>query len=138
MADYKATVEAASWEMSAREKLRYTDFTDVIQIDEATQAGDIIIDVDKWVVVMVHNEKSDTIEASRANPPTPGLRARRLAACPREKVGQTGLADASPLPCPMTSKKGHTVWSTQTAESEPPHGASAAPSSAREITSPLS
>ena len=61
MADYKATVEAASWEMSAREKLRYTDFTDVIQIDEATQAGDIIIDVDKWVVVMVHNEKSDTI-----------------------------------------------------------------------------
>ena len=48
--------------MSAREKLRYTDFTDVIQIDEATQAGDIIIDVDKWVVVMVHNEKSDTID----------------------------------------------------------------------------
>ena len=62
MADYKATVEGASWEMSAREKLRYTDFTDVIQIDEATQAGDIIIDVDKWVVVMVHNEKSDTID----------------------------------------------------------------------------
>lgn len=62
MADYKATVEAASWEMSAREKLRYTDFTDVIQIDEATQAEDIIIDVDKWVVVMVHNEKSDTID----------------------------------------------------------------------------
>ena len=26
------------------------------------QAGDIIIDVDKWVVVMVHNEKSDTID----------------------------------------------------------------------------
>lgn len=62
MADYKATVEDASWEMSAREKLRYTDFTDVIQIDEATQAGDIIIDVDKWAVVMVHNEKSDTID----------------------------------------------------------------------------
>lgn len=62
MADYKATVEGASWEMSAREKLRYTDFTDVIQIDEATQAGDIIIDVDKWVVVMVHNENSDKID----------------------------------------------------------------------------
>lgn len=62
MADYKATVEAASWEMSAREKLRYTDFTDVIQIDEATQAGDIIIDVDKWAVINVHNEKSDTVD----------------------------------------------------------------------------
>ena len=59
---YKAMVEDASWTMTAREKLRYTDFTDVIQIDEATQAGDIIIDVDKWVVVMVHNEKSDTID----------------------------------------------------------------------------
>lgn len=62
MAEYKAMVESASWEMTAREKLRYTDFTDVIQIDEATQAGDIIIDVDKWLVVQVHNEKSDTID----------------------------------------------------------------------------
>lgn len=62
MADYKATVVDASWEMTAREKLRYTDFTDVIQIDEATQAGDIIIDVGKWLVVQVHNEKSDTID----------------------------------------------------------------------------
>lgn len=62
MAEYKATVKEASWEMSAREKLRYTDFTDVIQLDEATRAGDIIIDVDKWAVVMVHNEKSDTVD----------------------------------------------------------------------------
>lgn len=62
MAEYKATVKEASWQMSAREKLRYTDFTDVIQLDEATQAGDLIIDVDKWVVVMVHNEKSDTVD----------------------------------------------------------------------------
>lgn len=62
MAEYKATVKESSWEMSAREKLRYTDFTDVVQLDEATQAGDLIIDVDKWVVVMVHNEKSDTVD----------------------------------------------------------------------------
>lgn len=62
MAEYKATVKEASWEMSSREKLRYTDFTDVIQIDEATQAGGIIIDVDKWAVINVHNEKSDTVD----------------------------------------------------------------------------
>ena len=62
MAEYKATVKESSWEMSAREKLRYTDFTDVVQLDEATQAGDLIIDVDKWAVVMVHNEKSDTVD----------------------------------------------------------------------------
>lgn len=62
MAEYKATVKESSWEMSAREKLRYTDFTDVLQLDEATQAGDLIIDVDKWAVVMVHNEKSDTVD----------------------------------------------------------------------------
>lgn len=65
MAEYKATVKEASWEMSAREKLRYTDFTDVIQLDEATQAGDIIIDVDKWAVVWVHNEKSDTVDYAK-------------------------------------------------------------------------
>lgn len=62
MAEYKATVKESSWEMSAREKLRYTDFTDVVQLDEATQAGDLIIDVDKWAVVMIHNEKSDTVD----------------------------------------------------------------------------
>ncbi len=62
MAEYKVTVKESSWEMTAREKLRYTDFTDVVQLDEATQAGDLIIDVDKWAVVMVHNEKSDTVD----------------------------------------------------------------------------
>ena len=35
MAEYKVIVEQASWEMTAREKLRYTDLTDVIQLDEA-------------------------------------------------------------------------------------------------------
>lgn len=65
MAEYKATVKESSWEMSAREKLRYTDFTDVVQLDEATQAGDLIIDVDKWAVVMVHNEKSDTVDYTK-------------------------------------------------------------------------
>lgn len=59
---YKAMVEDASWTMTAREKLRYTDLTDAIQLDEATQSGDVIIDVDKWAVINVHNEKSDTID----------------------------------------------------------------------------
>lgn len=59
---YKAMVEDASWKMTAREKLRYTDLTDAIQLDEATQSGDVIIDVDKWAVINVHNEKSDTVD----------------------------------------------------------------------------
>lgn len=59
---YKAMVEDASWPMTAREKLRYTDLTDAIQLDEATQSGDVIIDVDKWAVINVHNEKSDTVD----------------------------------------------------------------------------
>jgi hypothetical protein len=62
MAEYKATVKESSWEVSAREKLRYTDFTDVVQLDEATQSGDLIIDVDKWAVINVHNEKSDSVD----------------------------------------------------------------------------
>lgn len=59
---YKAMVEDASWTMTAREKLRYTDLTDAIQLDEATQSGDVIIDVDKWAVINVHNEKSDNVD----------------------------------------------------------------------------
>lgn len=59
---YKVMVEDASWTMTAREKLRYTDLTDAIQLDEATQSGDVIIDVDKWAVINVHNEKSDTVD----------------------------------------------------------------------------
>lgn len=59
---YKAMVEDASWTMTAREKLRYTDLTDAIQLDETTQSGDVIIDVDKWAVINVHNEKSDTVD----------------------------------------------------------------------------
>lgn len=59
---YKAMVEDASWTMTAREKLRYTDLTDAIQLDEATQSGDVIIDVDKWAVINVHNEKSDSVD----------------------------------------------------------------------------
>lgn len=62
MAEYKATVNEATWVMTAREKLRYTDLTDAIQLDEATQSGDLIIDVDKWAVINVHNEKSDTVD----------------------------------------------------------------------------
>lgn len=59
---YKAMVEDTSWTMTAREKLRYTDLTDAIQLDEATQSGDLIVDVDKWLVINVHNEKSDTVD----------------------------------------------------------------------------
>lgn len=59
---YKAMVEDSSWTMTAREKLRYTDLTDAIQLDEATQSGDLIVDVDKWAVINVHNEKSDTVD----------------------------------------------------------------------------
>lgn len=62
MAEYKATVKGATWVMTAREKLRYTDLTDAIQLDEATQSGGLIIDVDKWAVINIHNEKSDTVD----------------------------------------------------------------------------
>ena len=44
---YKAMVEDASWTMTAREKLRYTDLMDAIQLDEATQSDNVIIDIDK-------------------------------------------------------------------------------------------
>lgn len=57
---YSATVETASKELSARERIMVKDFTNAIKLDVATADGQpLVVTPDYYAVVNVHNEKSD-------------------------------------------------------------------------------
>lgn len=60
MEGYKVKIVETSREMSAREKIKIKDFSNAIQLDEASQADDnLIISVAAYAVCEVHNERSD-------------------------------------------------------------------------------
>lgn len=57
---YEAKITNASRELTAKEKIMMKDISDAIQIDDATKEDSVIIPVDMYAVLSVHNEKSDT------------------------------------------------------------------------------
>lgn len=59
---YKAKVVKATKEVSAREKIRLKNFSDFIQLDEATENDSVLIDIDYVATVHVENDKSDNPE----------------------------------------------------------------------------
>ena len=60
MKGYKATVVASNRELTTREKIKFKDFTDMTRLDEVvTEDQALLIDVDLYVTVQVHNEKND-------------------------------------------------------------------------------
>lgn len=60
MTGYEAKITHSSKELTAREKIKLKDLTNAVQIDEATQASDLVITPDYYAEVAVHNEKSDS------------------------------------------------------------------------------
>lgn len=58
MQGYSVTIVEASRELSAKERVQLKDTTEAIKLDEATQQGNVIIDVDFYAVLQIHNEKS--------------------------------------------------------------------------------
>lgn len=58
---YKVEIKESSKELTAKERIKFKDVTGCIKIDSATQELDanekLIIDVDGYVVLSVHNEK---------------------------------------------------------------------------------
>ena len=59
MEGYKVEIIHSTKELTVREKIRIKDLSNVIQLDEATQQeGNIVIDFDYYVILMVHNEFS--------------------------------------------------------------------------------
>lgn len=59
MDGYKAIISDSSFELSKKERVAFKDLSDAISLDEATNAGEVVIPVKGYVVVDVHNEKSD-------------------------------------------------------------------------------
>ena len=59
MRGYKATINWASRELDAREKIMFKDTTNCVSLDTATQEEPVLIDADLAIVLDVHNEKSD-------------------------------------------------------------------------------
>lgn len=56
--DYSVKIAYSKNELSARDRIKLKDISDAIQLDEVCNEP-VIIDVDNYVVLEVHNEKSD-------------------------------------------------------------------------------
>lgn len=59
MTGYSITIVESSKELTAKERIKYKDTTDALKLDELTQESPVLIDVDFYVVLDIHNEKSD-------------------------------------------------------------------------------
>lgn len=56
--NYYVTLVDASRDLSKREAVIIKDTGDAIRLDQATADGDLIIEVDMWAELKVHNERS--------------------------------------------------------------------------------
>lgn len=62
MEGYNVTIAKASKELTHKERVRMKDTTNAISIDEITQDGPVLIDLDYYAVLNVHNERSESID----------------------------------------------------------------------------
>ena len=60
MEGYTAKVKFASKELTAKERIAVKDSSSVIKLDDAVQENNLIITVDYYAIISIHNEKSDT------------------------------------------------------------------------------
>ena len=56
--DYSVSVKEVSKELTHKERVQITDLTDCVKLDTATQEGPVLIDLDYYAVLAIHNEKS--------------------------------------------------------------------------------
>lgn len=59
MTGYSVKVAESSKELSAKERITIKDTTDCIKLDEATQNGAAVIDVDYYAILDIHNDKAE-------------------------------------------------------------------------------
>lgn len=59
---YSVEVKYASKELTARERIQIKDTTDTTKLDEATQLEAVIIDVDWYAILNIHNDKAEDSE----------------------------------------------------------------------------
>lgn len=59
MEGYSVSIAEVSKELTAKERIKIKDTTDAIKLDEATQASEVVIELDFFAILNIHNEKSD-------------------------------------------------------------------------------
>lgn len=56
--DYVVTIEQVSKELTHKERVQMIDTTSAVRLDKATQECPVLIDVDYYATLSIHNEKS--------------------------------------------------------------------------------
>lgn len=59
MNGYSVSIKESSRELTAKQRIALKDTTNAVKLDEATQVEPVIINVDMYAILAIHNEKSD-------------------------------------------------------------------------------
>lgn len=59
MNGYSVAIKESSRELTAKQRIALKDLTNAVRLDEATQVEPVVIDVDMYAILNVHNEKSE-------------------------------------------------------------------------------
>ena len=62
MEGYNVTIVKTSKELSHKERVRMKDTTNALSMDEITQDGPVLIDLDFYAILNVHNERSESVD----------------------------------------------------------------------------
>ena len=62
MTGYEVKIAETNMELSARAKIKFKDTSDAVKLDEATKDGALVIKPIGFVVLDIHNEKSDNVD----------------------------------------------------------------------------
>ena len=59
MTGFEAKIREASKELSAKERVKFKDTTNAIQLDDATKESGLVIAPDFYIILDIHNEHSE-------------------------------------------------------------------------------
>lgn len=59
MNGYSVSIKESSRELTAKQRIALKDTTNAVRLDEATQVEPVIINVDMYAILAIHNEKSE-------------------------------------------------------------------------------
>lgn len=59
MTGFEAKIREASKELTAKERVKFKDTTNAVQLDEVTKGGALVITPDFYIILDIHNENSE-------------------------------------------------------------------------------
>lgn len=62
MNGYSVSIKESSRELTAKQRIALKDTTNAVKLDEATQVEPVIINVDMYAILAIHNEKSENLD----------------------------------------------------------------------------